>query len=53
MMKHRIVIPQSLRKEVLESLYTAHQGVSAMNERTRRLVYWPGITSDIQCNRGV
>ena len=51
MMKHQIFIPQSLCKEVLESLHTAHQGVSAMNECARQSVYWPGIMNDIQCTR--
>ena len=57
--KNRIVIPQSLRKDVLQSLHSAHQGVSAMNERAKVEIYWPNITNDIQnvrdscrdCNR--
>ena len=38
MMNLRIVIPASLRQEVLESLHASHQGVSAMSERPRRTV---------------
>jgi len=45
---YRIVIPPSLRKEVISVLHSAHQGVTAMNERARSIVYWPGITNDIQ-----
>ena len=45
---YRIVIPPSLRKEVLRVLHSAHQGVTAMNERAKSIVYWPGITNDIQ-----
>ena len=45
---YRIVIPPSLRKEVISVLHSAHQGVIAMNERARFIVYWPGITNDIQ-----
>ena len=51
MMNHRIVIPKFLRKEILESLHAAHQGVSAMNQRAKRTVYWPGMTKDIQSTR--
>ena len=47
----RIVIPPSLRKEVLRVLHSAHQGVTAMNERAKAIVYWPGITNDIQGTR--
>ena len=44
----RIVIPMSLRPEVVRSLHSAHQGISSMNERAKASVYWPGITSDIR-----
>lgn len=47
----RVLIPPSLRQEVLESLHAAHQGVSAMNERAKVSVFWPGITNDIQAIR--
>ena len=46
--KNRIVIPKTLRKDVLQFLHSAHQGVSAMNERAKVEVYWPNITNDIQ-----
>ena len=55
----RVLIPPSLRDEVLEGLHAAYQGVVAMTNRTSREVTWPGITADIQnshnkcrtCNR--
>ena len=43
----RVIIPESLRTEVLQVLHAAHQGVSAMHERAKAGVYWPGITKDI------
>ena len=57
----RIVIPPTLRKEIINSLHAAHQGVTSMNERARAGVYWPGITADIiksrnscgTCNRNM
>jgi len=57
--KDRVVIPPSLRQDVLESLHSAHQGVTSMTSRVESSVFWPGITADIsnlrercnQCNR--
>lgn len=47
----RVVIPSSLQGEIVQSLHAAHQGVTALNERARAAVYWPGITKDIQTVR--
>ncbi|RLJ22718.1 hypothetical protein DJ031_00320, partial [bacterium endosymbiont of Escarpia laminata] len=55
----RIVIPRSLRLDVLQSLHAAHQGISSMISRAEHSVFWPGITSAItdlrnrcnDCNR--
>ena len=57
--KERIVVPPSLREEVLVALHAAHQGITAMASRAESSVFWPGITSAItalhsrcqQCNR--
>jgi hypothetical protein len=57
--KDRIVVPPSLRQNVLSLLHCAHQGVSRMIARAEASVYWPGITVDIHnirkscaaCNR--
>ena len=57
--KDRVVIPTSLRNEVLSSLHSAHQGVTAMTARAESSIFWPGITPAIialraacqQCNR--
>ena len=57
----RILIPPSLRQEIIQSLHSAHQGVGGMNERAKAGVYWPGITKDIEtvrascssCNRSM
>jgi len=39
----RLVIPQTLRKVVLDNLHAANQGVSGMKFRANRCVYWPGL----------
>ena len=57
--KDRVVIPPSLRKDVLTALHAAHQGVSSMTSRAEASVFWPGITPAIadlrngcnHCNR--
>ena len=47
MYKDRVVVPQSLRKCVLEYLHSAHQGVSTMAMRAQSIIFWPGMTADI------
>ena len=49
--KDRVVVPEALRKSVLINLHSAHQGVSAMESRAHAIVFWPGITPDIQRTR--
>ena len=55
----RVVIPPSLRPGILQTLHSAHQGISAMGARARSIIFWPGMTEDINkirrncisCNR--
>ena len=47
----RIIIPQALRKEVLDCLHSAHQGVAGMKARAARSVFWPGISAAITSRR--
>lgn len=57
--KDRIVIPQSLQENILATLHSAHQGVTAMTSRAASSIFWPGITEAIiqkratcnHCNR--
>ena len=44
----RVIIPASLRREVLHGLHASHQGQDRTFRHARQVVYWPGITSDIQ-----
>ena len=44
----RIVVPVTLRDRALDVLHSAHQGVSGMLNRARTILYWPGISNDIQ-----
>ncbi len=45
---HRIIIPKTLRKEILKRLHSSHQGIDRTLRRARQTVYWPGITADVK-----
>ena len=59
MFNDRVVVPESLRGGVLQSLHSAHQGVSTMLTRAQSIVFWPGMSKDVNdiraqchpCNR--
>ena len=59
MYQDRVVVPSSLRRTILNNLHAAHQGVSSMQLRAQSIIFWPGMTLDIQevrskcreCNR--
>ncbi len=54
-----IVILPTLRRDILDALHSAHQGINAMCARAADSVFWPSITTDItrirdqcgNCNR--
>jgi len=43
----QIVIPRALRRQVLSDLHASHQGQERTKRRARQVVYWPGISRDI------
>ena len=47
----RVIIPRTLRKEILDCLHAAHQGVSGMKARAARSVFWPGLNAAISARR--
>ena len=51
MIGQRIIIPQSLRHQLLQTLHAAHQGVGAMSQRAADSMFWPGISIDITRTR--
>ena len=48
MMDTRIVIPRSLRKQIITNLHAANQGISGMKARANISVYWPGIDGQMR-----
>ena len=44
----RVVVPETLRKEVLEGLHTVYQGVGGMLAGALDTVFWPGIYADLK-----
>jgi hypothetical protein len=49
--KTRVLIPPSLRSEMLECLHSAHQGVQGMKARAAESIFWPGISAAIHTTR--
>ena len=43
----RIVIPKTLRKQMILNLHSANQGSTSMLARARKSWYWPGMDRDI------
>ena len=49
--KDRVVVPLSSRPRVLNKLHSAHQDVTLMHAGAQQIVFWPGITQDIESIR--
>ncbi|KAI5720612.1 hypothetical protein M8J77_009432 [Diaphorina citri] len=45
---HCMVIPRSLRKEILNKIHEGHQGITKCRRRASDSVYWPGLSDQIQ-----
>ena len=48
LLDHKVLIPNSLRKEVLGGLHAAHQCVAGMAAHARQRFFWPGINAAIR-----
>lgn len=44
----RLVVPQILRKSILELLHESHFGVTKTKTRAKEVVYWPGMGAEIE-----
>ena len=45
---HKIVVPATLRAEMLTKIHDGHMGMQKCQARARGVVYWPQITRDIE-----
>jgi hypothetical protein len=43
----RVLVPDSMRSDILEQLHAAHQGIEKTRLLARETVYWPKINEDI------
>ena len=43
----RIIVPKTLKESMLDKLHSAHFGVEKTTQRARQVLYWPGMTDDI------
>ena len=44
----RIIIPESIRAEILKILYKSHSGIIRTKQRARDVIYWPGLNKQIE-----
>lgn len=44
----RLVVPKSLRKEMLKRIHASHQGIDASLRKAREILYWPHMSDDIK-----
>lgn len=45
---NRIVIPVSMRLDVLDKIHEAHQGIAKCRERAKASVWWPGLSKQLE-----
>ena len=43
----RVVVPKSMRKEMLNRIYSGHLGIEKCKSRARDVLYWPRMNSEI------
>ena len=44
----RIVVPKKLQSEMLQHIHSSHLGIEKCKRRARDVLFWPGMTSQIQ-----
>ena len=44
----KLIVPQSMRKEMLDRIHESHQGIVKCKQRARDILFWPGMSSQIE-----
>ena len=44
----KLVIPQTLRGEILSQIHVGHMGIEKCRQREQEVVCWPGINQEIE-----
>ena len=44
----RIVIPHSLRQDILKRIHTGHQGITKCRDKAKQSVWWPGLATELE-----
>lgn len=44
----RLVVPSTMRKEMLEKIHEGHQGIEKCKRRGRETLYWPNMNQDVE-----
>lgn len=44
----RIIVPQSMRTEMLKKIHQSHMGIEKCKNRARDVLYWPGMNKSIE-----
>ena len=44
----KVIIPMEMRKEMLQIIHNSHLGIEKCKRRARDVLYWPGMSSEIE-----
>ena len=44
----KLIVPQSMRKEMLDRIHESRQGIVKCKQRARDILFWPGMSSQIE-----
>ena len=45
---HKLLVPTSMRRKMLECIHESHQGIVKCKSRARSVLYWPGMSQQIE-----
>ena len=44
----RLIIPDKLRREMIERIHEGHQGIVKCRERAKAAIWWPGMSKELK-----